>query len=41
MLIDGLSCVDLWIIVMILSALWILVLTAPIHCRVSIGEQAM
>ncbi len=31
-----------WIIVMfILSAVWTLVLTAPIHCRASIGEQVM
>ncbi len=36
------SCVDLlWIIVMFLSAVWILILTAPIHCRGSIGEQVM
>ncbi len=31
----------LWIIVMVLSAVWTLVLTAPIHCRTSFGEQAM
>ncbi len=37
-----LSGVDyLWIIVMFLSAVWTLILTAPIHCRGSIGEQAM
>ncbi len=30
-----------WIIVMFLSAVWTLILTAPIHCGVSIGEQAM
>ncbi len=29
----------LWIIVMFLSAVWTLILTAPIHCRGSIGEQ--
>ncbi len=29
----------LWIIVMFLSAVWILILTAPIHCRGSIAEQ--
>ncbi len=29
----------LWIIVMFLSAVWILILTAPIHCRASIAEQ--
>ncbi len=34
------SLVDyLWI--MFLSAVWILILTAPIHCRGSIGEQVM
>ncbi len=27
-----------WIIVMFLSAVWTLILTAPIHCRASIGE---
>ncbi len=32
---------DLWIIVMILSAVWTLILTAPIHRRGSIGEQVM
>ncbi len=31
----------LLIIVMYLSALWTLILTAPIHCRGSIGEQVM
>ncbi len=31
----------LWIIVMFLSAVWTLILTAPIHCRWSIGEQVM
>ncbi len=31
----------LWIIVMFLSAVWTLILTAPIHCRGSIGEQMM
>ncbi len=31
----------LWIIVMFLSALWTLILTAPIHCRGSTGEQVM
>ncbi len=44
MLIDGLdwSGVDyLWIIVMFLSAVWTLILTAPIHCWGSIVEQAM
>ncbi len=30
-----------WIIVMFLSAVWALILTAPIHCRGSIGEQVM
>ncbi len=28
-------------IVMSLSAVWTLILTAPIHCRASIGEQVM
>ncbi len=31
----------LWIIAMLLSAVWTLILTAPIHCRGSIGEQLM
>ncbi len=31
----------LWIIVMFLSTVWTLILTAPIHCRASIGEQVM
>ncbi len=30
-----------WIIMMFLSAVWTLILTAPIHCRGSIGEQVM
>ncbi len=30
-----------WIIVMFLSAVWTLILTAPIHCRRSTAEQAM
>ncbi len=29
------------IIVMFLSAVWTLILTAPIHCRGPIGEQVM
>ncbi len=29
----------LWIIVTFLSAAWTLILTAPIHCRGSNGEQ--
>ncbi len=42
MLIDGLEWCDyLWIIVMFLSVVWTLILTAPIHCRWSIGEQVM
>ncbi len=32
---------NLWIIVMFLSAVWTLILTAPIHYRASIGEQVM
>ncbi len=31
----------LWIIVMSLSGVWTLILTAPIHWRGSIGEQVM
>ncbi len=31
----------LWIIVMFLSAVWTLILTAPIHCRGSTGEKVM
>ncbi len=31
----------LWIIVMFLSAVWTLILTAPIHCRASIAETVM
>ncbi len=31
----------LWIIVMFLSAVWTLILTAPIHCRGTICEQVM
>ncbi len=31
----------LWVIVMFLSAVWTLILTAPIHCRWSVGEQVM
>ncbi len=31
----------LLIIVMFLSAVWTLILMAPIHCRRSIGEQVM
>ncbi len=30
-----------WIIVMCLSAVWTLILTAPIHCRASIAETLM
>ncbi len=31
----------LYIIVMFVSSVWVLILTAPIHCRGSIFEQAM
>ncbi len=31
----------LWIIGMFLSAVWTLILTAPIHCRASIAERVM
>ncbi len=42
MLLMDWSGVDyLLIIVMFLSAVWTLILTAPIHCRASIGEQVM
>ncbi len=37
-LLDGQNLCGL-LIVMFLSAVWTLVLTAPIHCRGSIGEQ--
>ncbi len=41
-LIVDLSGVDyLWIIMMSLSDVWTLILTAPIHCNGSIGEQVM
>ncbi len=30
-----------WIIEMFLSAVWTLILTAPIHCRASIAEQVI
>ncbi len=44
-LIDGLfykhSFSYLWIIVMFVSAVWTVILTAPIHRRGSIGEQVM
>ncbi len=30
-----------WIIVMFLSAVWTIILTAPIHCKWSIDEQVM
>ncbi len=39
MLIDGLEWCGL--LVMFLSAVWTLILTAPIHCRGSIAEQVM
>ncbi len=32
---------NLWIIVMFLSAVWTLILTAPIHCRGSISEEVI
>ncbi len=32
---------EVWITVMFLSAVWTLILTAPIHCRGSTGEQVM
>ncbi len=40
--VNGWTRVDyLWNIVMFLSAIWTLILTAPIHCRGSIEEQVM
>ncbi len=36
---SGVGC--LWIIVMFLSAVWTLILTAPIHCRASTAEKVM
>ncbi len=33
--------VVVWIIVVFLSAVWTLILTAPIHCSGSIGKQAI
>ncbi len=36
---DWSRVVYLWIIVMFLSDVWTLILTAPIHCRESTGEQ--
>ncbi len=32
---------EVWVIVMFLSAVWTLILTAPIHCRASIAETLM
>ncbi len=32
---------EVWITVMFLSAVWTLILTAPIHCRAPIAEQVM
>ncbi len=41
-IIDGLRCVEyLWIIVMFLSAVWTLILTAPIHFIGAISEQVI
>ncbi len=31
----------MWIIVLLLSAVWTLILTAPIHCKGSVGEKAI
>ncbi len=31
----------MWVIVMFLSAVWTLILTAQIHCRASIAERLM
>ncbi len=39
LLIDWISVDYLWVIVMFLSAVWTLILTAPIRCRGSIGER--
>ncbi len=40
-LIDGLEKCGVGFIVIFLSAVWTLILTAPIHCRGSIGKQVM
>ncbi len=39
MLIDGMELCGL--LVMFLSAVWTLILTAPIHCKGSMGEEVM
>ncbi len=38
---NWLTWVDYLLIVMIVSAIWTLILTAPIHCKGSIDEQIM
>ncbi len=35
------SCVDYLCIIVFLSAVWTLILMAPIHCRGSTGEQVI
>ncbi len=40
-LLESQSHVEDWIIVMFLSAVWTLILVAPIHCRGSTGEKVM
>ncbi len=39
--VNGWTRVILWISVMFLSAIWTLILTAPIHCRGRIDEHEM
>ncbi len=39
---DGLESVEyLWVTMMFLSAVWTLILMAPIHCGGYVGEQVM
>ncbi len=39
---DGLESVEyLWVTMMFLSAVWTLILMAPIHCGEYVGEQVM
>ncbi len=38
---NWLTWIDYLLIVMIVSAIWTLILTAPIHCKGSIEEQIM
>ncbi len=38
---DGSYVDNFWIILMFLLAVWTLILMAPIHCTLYIGEQVM